>query len=230
MPMRSRTRTRPGIAQSSPAWRIPAMHGRCWWRRRQAGPSTNRPRNGRGRGAGPLPITRGSASRRPRVKQMKVVVNQMNTRAKGHQQGEAPAMMNPIRLTTVVVAATTCLLSALARADITPGQLTELQSQAAMQQAMAMATMIAIIEGCAQTYPALRAAVHGAYVELGVDRGEDRFSKAIGACVDKDSAPKESECDGLVRLAGPPQNHRGLQSFFDAASQTSAGKMIASCK
>lgn len=139
-------------------------------------------------------------------------------------------MMNPIRLTTVVLAATTCLLSALARADITPGQLTELQSQAAMQQAAAMATMLAMIEGCAQTYPALRADVHGAYVDFGVDREEDRLSKAIGACMDKASAPKESECHGLIRLARPPQSYSDLKAFFDAASPTSAGKMIASCK
>ncbi len=140
-------------------------------------------------------------------------------------------MMNPNRCTTVVLAATTCLLSGLARADITPGQLTELQGQAAMQQVAATGAMIAMVEGCAQTYPALRAAAHNVYVAFGVDsEGEVSFSKAVGACMDKRSAPKESECRGLIRLAKPPQNSRDLEAFFESASPTAAAKMIASCK
>ena len=140
-------------------------------------------------------------------------------------------MMNPIRCTAVVLAATTCLLSGLAKADITAGQLMELQGQAAMQQVAATGAMIAVVEGCAQTYPALRAAAHDLYVAFGVDsEGEAGFSRAVGACMDKRSAPKESECQGLVRLAKRPQDSRDLEAFFESASPTAAAKMIALCK
>jgi hypothetical protein len=140
-------------------------------------------------------------------------------------------MKTRIRWASTVLALTVCQFATQARADITAGQLVELQAQAAMAQAKILGVVIGIVEGCAQSYPELRGDADSVYAAFGVDRARiAAISPMIGACLDRRSVPAETECRRMIRLAGTSQDSRDMDAFFDAPGVASAAKMLASCQ